>query len=246
VTSLIIGVVIGATVGLTGAGGALIAIPLFMHFLALDFKHASLLSLVAVMMAAGLNLINQRSQVKWSVVAPIVLASIAGSLAGIGLKSYLPELALLLLLASISLYALYAVWNSTLTADLGPREISFWWGGLIGFTLGVLTTLTGLGGGVLMVPIMLQLYRLSMQQAVATGLAATGLSALLSFLFQFSSTGLPISLSITLRLALGIAGSALLLHLLLAKLPRPLLQRVRQIVLTAVVVFALGRLFVWQ
>jgi len=38
------GLIIGIVMGLTGAGGALVAIPLFMQFLALTLKDASVYS----------------------------------------------------------------------------------------------------------------------------------------------------------------------------------------------------------
>ena len=52
---LAIGSVIGLVMGLTGSGGALVAIPLFMYVLELGLKEASVLSLVAVRLASSFN-----------------------------------------------------------------------------------------------------------------------------------------------------------------------------------------------
>ena len=48
---VLLGVIIGVVMGLTGAGGALVAIPLFMQFQGMSLKEASVFSLIAVVIA---------------------------------------------------------------------------------------------------------------------------------------------------------------------------------------------------
>jgi uncharacterized membrane protein YfcA len=57
--------IIGIVMGLTGAGGALIAIPLFIQFMGMNLKEASIYSLIAVVVASLLNFVEQRKATQY-------------------------------------------------------------------------------------------------------------------------------------------------------------------------------------
>jgi hypothetical protein len=237
-----IGAIVGATMGLTGAGGALIAIPLFMQTLHLGFREASVLSLVTVFVAAALNLIGQHRKIQWKVVIPLLGFSLIGTWLGIPLKAILSESVLLLLMGSVAIFSLGSVWLSP-KASLEERSQKFLpLAMLSGLLLGLLTTLTGLGGGVLMVPVMLRFFYLPMDAAVATSLVATGTSSVVSLSLQASSISVLSEGLSLVKLILGIAVAAFILKWTLKKMTSATQMRLQQNVLTVVVLIAIAKI----
>ncbi|HLW56376.1 MAG TPA: sulfite exporter TauE/SafE family protein, partial [Bacteriovoracaceae bacterium] len=102
---------------------------------------------------------------------------------------------------------------------------------------------TGLGGGVLMLPLLLKIYRFEQKKAVATSLVVIGFSSLASFLIQISKgTHLKIDLSF-IGLFIGISITSYLLKLLMERLPKKTSSNLRKIVFTLVVGLSLAKIF---
>lgn len=243
---LICGVIIGIVMGLTGAGGALVAIPLFMQFFSMGLKEASLYSLIAVVVASLMNYFSQRASTQYKTAIIIVTVSAIGSYLTAPFKEVLPTLYVALILTSISLYALYSVWKpikSPVSGTLLPAKESTPLSILVGFILGTLTTFTGLGGGVLMLPILLSMYHYSQSQAVATSLFAVGLSSLASLIVQISM-GADFSIDLGLGyLMVGILSSVFILKQFVKRLPASVVTRTRQVIFTFVVILAITKIF---
>jgi uncharacterized membrane protein YfcA len=242
---LFCGIIIGIVMGLTGAGGALIAIPLFMQFLGMGLKEASVYSLVAVVVASLLNYVPQRKSTQYFTAILIVTSSSVGSYLTTPLKEKLPTFLISITLALVSLYALYGVWSPVETSS--ENEISP--GGnttlslAAGLMLGVLTTFTGLGGGVLMLPLFLTLLKYSYPQAISTSLLAVGLSSLASLVIQVMN-GAHFDVNVDLiYLLIGVLASVFILQLFVKRLPLPIVKLIRQVVFTLVVVLALLKIF---
>ncbi len=241
---LICGIIIGSVMGLTGAGGALVAIPLFMQFLGMTLKEASVYSLLAVLVASLLNFIDQRKGTQYRTGFIIVSASALSSYITAPYKESLPTLYIGILLSIVSLYALYGVWkpvksNTEIKDACNPISLSV----IVGLILGALTTFTGLGGGVLMLPFFLSFFRYPVAQAVATSLFAVGLSSLASFLIQvYQGTNLNLN-SDFIYLLVGILLSVLILKKFTKTLPSPVIELIRKLVFTTVVILALLKIF---
>lgn len=242
---LFCGVVIGVVMGLTGAGGALVAIPLFMQFLGMGLKEASVYSLLAVVIASLTNYLAQRRATQYETALIVIVFSALGSYLSAPFKELLPTLVVALLLTSVSLYALYNVWvplKVSPAAPTAPRSTTALSVG-IGLLLGALTTFTGLGGGVLMLPLFLALYRHTQAQAVATSLLAVGLSAFSSLAVQ-AFRGAHFEATAGLGwLLLGIMLAVYLLKLYVKHLSVETLTLTRQVVFTVVVALALLKIF---
>lgn len=242
--NLLCGFLIGSVLGLTGAGGALVAIPLFMQFLALSLKEASLLSLVAVVIAAFTHFMRMRKATDFFTGSLIVAASAFASYLSSPLKAQLSALWVALLLSAVAIYALVSIWRPrpaliTHQSSHAPWPLSL----LIGSILGILTTLTGLGGGVLMLPVLQNIYRFDSARAMATSLFAVGLSSLSSLLIQLIQ-GAQIDLGVGLLfLVIGIICASWLIGFLTKSLSPGQLLRLRQIVFTLVVVLTLSKIF---
>jgi hypothetical protein len=239
------GLIIGAVMGLTGAGGALVAIPLFMQFMHQDLKQASLYSLVAVVIASVSNFIAQKKFTQYRTGIVIILASVLGSFVTASFKQLMSSFWIALLLASVSLYALYSIWfpRKGETTEGNSARKSDTLSVIIGLALGALTTFTGLGGGVLMLPVLMRFYRHSQEQAVATSLFSVGLSSLFSLGIQVSR-GADFSLGPEfVYLMLGILTAAYLLKIFGKKIAPWTLTNVRKIVFSIVVAMALLKIF---
>lgn len=239
-----IGAIIGVVMGLTGAGGALIAIPLFLTFAGMELKVASVYSLVAVIIASFFNFIPQRKHADFKLALTILSTSVLGSFLFTPVKAILPDVVISLLLAIISVFALYKVWVRASAVNdhknhKPPLNLTL----LIGLILGALTTLTGLGGGVLMMPIFIGLYAMDSERAVATSVVAVGLSSLFSLLIQ-AQRGFHVSFDQSLVfLILGIFISATILVWLTKKMSKTSLDLTRKVLFTLVVVIALLKIF---
>jgi uncharacterized protein len=244
--AFILALVIGSVMGLTGAGGALIAIPLFMQFLEMELREASLYSLVVVVFACLFNLMSGgRKAMHTKLALFITFFSLAGSSLGVPLKRVTPEWASIVLLSLIALYALVSLWRpqKRINDRQEKKNISWPLSALVGIGLGLLTTLTGLGGGVLMLPLFLGFYALPEDAAVATSLLAVGLSSFGSLIVQMmkgSSEGIR---SEFFPLVLGIFVSALAIKWGMKKISPAGLNRLRKLIFSAVVAFALGKLW---
>lgn len=230
--------------GLTGAGGALVAIPLFMHFQGMSLKEASLFSLIAVVISSLSNFYHQRKSANRSLAISLVISSSAGSVVSYPYKTWLPDKWIIILLTAIALYSLYSIWKpgrkkGTETPFRNPKWITI----LIGLILGALTTFTGLGGGVLILPVLLSIYHLAEDEAVATSLAVVGLSSLISFSIQaIKANGIPLSWEL-LNLILGIVVTSSLLKIVNKKLPVRTIEILRKLVFTLVVLLSVFKLF---
>lgn len=239
------GLLIGLVMGLTGSGGALIAIPLFMHLQKMTLIEASSFSLIAVVLSASFNFFPQRTEANTKLAIGLIPFSIAGSFLAVPLKAEISPAIVGILLALIALYSLYSVWKpqhqNMNTTQIGRRtQVALII--IVGFTLGVLTTLTGLGGGVLLMPIFISIFKFSQTKAVATSLVVVAISSIFSILFQIQKGLIPAIDTQTLFLALGILMTAIALQLSTKLISKTVLHKMRQIVFTLVVIVAMSKI----
>lgn len=230
--------------GLTGAGGALVAIPLFMHFLDMPLKEASVYSLIAVVLASLSNFYFQRKNANLTLALIFIVASTIGSLLSHPYKALLPDTGIALLLALIAVYSLYNVWLPAKYGEFsGLEKINLPKTIIIGLILGVLTTFTGLGGGVLMLPVLLSMYKLPQKAAVATSLLIVALSSLSSFIIQ-ATRGMNFKLDASfIPLIVGILATSYGLKWITSKMDAKNTDMIRKLVFTLVVIFSLTKIF---
>jgi uncharacterized membrane protein YfcA len=235
---------IGLVMGITGGSGALIAIPLFMHFLHMTLKDATVNSLLAVILGSFFNFILLRKNAHYKLATVIAAFSFLGSVVSSPLKIILPVTAIKIILSAVSAFALFQVFKaSPVSRATKPREnIPMILNLGVGLLLGCLTTLTGLGGGILMVPILLKYYAFDGASAVSTSLLVVSVSSLISLMVQMQK-GFMFSLNAnTFYLLIGILGSAILVKLLTKNISPQVMLLVRKVVFSLVVVLALVKL----
>ncbi len=233
-----IGLIVGIIMGMTGAGGALISIPLFLHLLGVTVKEATVLSLIAVILGTSVNLVGKKIKPDKKIVLPLVIFGTMANYASLPLKSMLPDMAIAALLFLIGVYSIWSVWfpnKKRAEKKASPGLVKT---ALIGIGLGIITTLTGLGGGVLLVPILINFFSKNYEDALPTSLLTILLISFISFLTQIE-TGLQlISLLEIAKLATGAMAAFLVLNIVLKKLNKEKLDLARKLIFTAVTVFS--------
>jgi len=197
------GVLVGLSMGLTGAGGGVLAVPALTMVLGLDLHQAVPLGLLAIGSAALLGSLDglRHGLVRYR--AALFMAAIGVLTASLGprLAHRLPTDAVMLLFCLVLIVIAVRQWSQGMTpiasgiADaalfkpcrLDPDNWRFCWTprcfmhfGAIGASAGLLTGLLGVGGGFVIVPFMRRYCELGMQGVVATSLAVIALVSLFS------------------------------------------------------------------
>lgn len=237
---IIIGLIVGLIMGLTGAGGALISIPLFLSLLNVTLKEATVLSLIAVMFGTSTNLIGQVSKIDLKVVLSIAIFGGIANFLSIGIKAHTPDFMIAAILTVIGAYSIWAIWqkkDSHIQDKVSNTNIVKLV--LTGSFIGLITTLTGLGGGVLLVPILIKFYGKNYNDALPTSLATIFLISLSSLLIQGRNGFKLMTFQELLLIGVGAFLSFYLLKKSLKFLPGPKIVLTRQIVFTVVTLYSI-------
>ncbi|MCY1293387.1 Sulfite exporter TauE/SafE [compost metagenome] len=227
-----VGAVLGLLLGLTGAGGSLVALPLLLS-LHLPLRDAIGVSLGAVALTALIGAVPRarQGQVAWLPVLLLSLSGLPGNALGQWLGRFVPEAVLVLGFCALVLWSAWRMWrNAQLPrAGAGPLRSGPLVG--IGFGVGVLSGVMGVGGGFLIVPALLWFTPLSMLAATATSMAVIALVSGGGFLIYLA--GAQPSLQLLGGLAAGGAFGVLAGNQLALRLGGPLLQRIFAVLLVA-------------
>ncbi|HEY9035671.1 MAG TPA: sulfite exporter TauE/SafE family protein [Pseudomonadales bacterium] len=211
IISLVIGAIVGLILGLTGAGGSIIAVPLLTLGLTLPLKDATGLALLAVLASSAFGVTTRlrSKQILW--LPGVVLAVTGAATAPLGraLAGVIPDTALASAFALLSIAISVRLWRqATQTPDAtrvvrassdmrgdstGPLCRMNEWQPMqfrfrcmasmitAGLGIGVLSGLFGVGGGFLIVPVLMFLTGTSIRQAVGTSLLVISLVSLSGF-----------------------------------------------------------------
>lgn len=234
-----IGLIVGLIIGLTGAGGALISIPLFLVLLNATLKEATVLSLVAVMLGAIVNLFGQKHKMDIKLVISFVGFGALANFLVLPYKSFVSDLVIAALLIMIAIYSVWSIWKNRPILTVKLPESSFFKLLFTGLFLGVITTFTGLGGGVLLVPILIRAFGKSYEEAMPTSLATIFSISLISFLLQIKSGTNLISFAEVGFIAFGTVVAFILLGFALNNLPSQKIIILRKVVFSLVTLYSI-------
>jgi len=240
------GLAVGQVMGFTGSGGAVVSIPFLLFIFKTSLKEASILSLLSVILGAFFNWATQKKNTDYILSFHLIGWSILGSYPASLLKPLLPELLLKIIFVCASLLGLYFFFKKPKEYNNGPQENQKGptWKNFIlpGIMIGLLSGLTGIGGGILLVPILLGVLNVPMERALASSLFAILCSSLFSFLFQTNQLPPLFSFFNLFGLVVGILVGTLLVKQLTQILPAPLLKKIRQFLYFGVIGLALSSL----
>lgn len=180
------GAVAGWLAGLFGIGGGLVLVPIFIALFSWQgfpgeyrviMAVATSLATILVTGLASLRAHHRFGAVPWPVVKTLTPSILLGAWCGAAIAHALPVPMLQTLLALWLLYAgLRMVYPPSLSAAASAPTQWYWRG--MGFAIGVLSALTGIGGGTLTVPLLVK-RRFPLLNAIAAA----------------SACGIPIALS---------------------------------------------------
>ncbi len=171
-----IGLLIGVFSGLFGLGGGVILVPLLVLLFSVEQRRAQATSLVVVAIAAVSGAVSYSvgASVVWEAVPFLIVGGLVGVWVGsilvlkVAVRWLQIALAVLMVVAAVRL-----VFESlgASGADVPPLDIGVALGYLVaGLLMGVVSSMLGVGGGVIVVPIMVTLFGFSQQLAQGTSL----------------------------------------------------------------------------
>lgn len=258
------GCLVGLSMGLTGGGGAILAVPLLVYWLGADPQIAVVISLATV---AGTAIIGtaERARLKQVEFPTGLLFAAAGMLTaplGSWLGEQLPPQLLLVSFALLMLLIAARMWWRADQAIPPPVESCGPEDGpscsrdpegklrltsrcamllaTIGLTVGLLSGLFGVGGGFLIVPALVTFASMGLSRAVGTSLlvmSLVGLAGVAGHLWQ----GREVPWEVTLLFVAGSVPGLFIGSALTRQLPRPLLSKIFATMILAVAVFVIAR-----
>ena len=194
ILTLIFGALVGFSLGLTGGGGAIFAVPLLVYGLGVPAREAVGVSLLTVGSTSFVGFVQraQRNMVEFPTGLLFAVAGMIGAPVGAWLAVRLTEAVLLGLFALLMLVIAVRMWLKArdsaarlpIIADdnVGPTCRRDPEGklhltsqcavvlGLVGLGAGVLSGLFGVGGGFIIVPALVMFSGMGMQRAIGTSL----------------------------------------------------------------------------
>jgi uncharacterized membrane protein YfcA len=223
----IIGLIVGFSLGLTGAGGSLVALPLFINLAHHSVREATVLSLIIVSLGAFLNLLFLKDSPRYKLSLLLLFFGTLSNYASSILKGSTPESIIVLLLICVGSYGLWGIWKKQPAVIGLSTERPLYFTAGIGAILGVLTTLTGLGGGVLLVPILMKAYGFTYTRAMPTSLMTISLMSLSSLLLQIPELTRLIDLHAFILLSVGAATATITLKFVLPRFDKEKVELTR-------------------
>jgi uncharacterized membrane protein YfcA len=214
------GLAIGVSVGMLGAGGSVLAVPVLVYVLGQPVGEATTASLAVVTAAAlaGAATHHGEGRVCWRHAAALTVAAVPGIFAGTALGDAVDPGLLLGAFAGVMIVAAVATWARTGEhsgfAERGRlcpplqagRDV------LAGSAIGFLTGFFGVGGGFLIVPTLAMALGFRLRGAIGTSLAvvtATSVVGLAAHLLAGRHVDVPVTAAMAGACVVGAVGGAL-------------------------------------
>ncbi len=184
---------IGLSLGLTGAGGSILTLPVLVHLAGMPPQQAVGPSLLIVGLAAFVGCLQRAraGDIHYRAVGMFGVSGAVGAVLGSRLTPLLSPDALMLVFAA--LMGLVAVrMFRPIGSEPRPlpecKPVRCLGAGLI---TGILTGFLGVGGGFLLVPALMRFARLPLKMAAGTSLAIIAVNAAVGFLSHLGATPIP-------------------------------------------------------
>jgi uncharacterized protein len=253
---LVYGLLVGVSLGLTGGGGSIFAVPLLIYALAVPVRTAVALSLAAVGATAGFG-----AALRWKAgeveVLPGIIFAVGGMVFapfGTWIGHMIPSAVLLSAFAILMAYVGWRMWRGKSDDDSAPGPCSTRAGGKLGAgcyarliaagaAAGTLSGLFGVGGGFIIVPALLYVTGTTIHRAVATSLMVIFLISISAVATTFWKHAMPLPLTV-LFVGGGVVGM-LIGSKLRTRLNGPKLRQVFAIAMWLVAAYLLVKNIAW-
>lgn len=222
---IILGVFVGMLSGFFGIGGGTILVPILL-LLGYDIKSAIGVSVIQMVFSSlfGSYLNQKKGTLDISMVLFIGLGGFVGGLFSGYLAAVFSEFVLELIFlgfASFALSRVFAAKPQELEPKNPPRLLLFG----VGVPLGALSMTIGVGGSILLVPILVAFLHVPLKQATSAGLFFVVFSSISGFISHYVSSAMDLKSGVIIGLAslLGVYAGIMLKDAVDAKLQRKLL-----------------------
>ncbi len=167
---LLLGVGVGTLSGFFGIGGGTILVPLLL-LLGYQIKDAIGISIVQMVFSSiyGSYLNNKKKTLDIPLVLTIGIGGFCGAMLSGFIASSIDDKVLEIIFLSFALFALIRLFFKTAIGEVQRsvhRGILF----VIGFVLGTISMLIGVGGSILLVPILVTFLHVDLKKAISAGL----------------------------------------------------------------------------
>ena len=261
---LLLGVLVGFSLGLTGGGGAIFAVPLLVYGLGVQAREAVGISLLAVGTTSLVGFVQRawRGMVEFPTGLLFALAGMLGAPLGTWLADRIPEAVLLSMFAVLMLVIAIRMWTKArdsaarlpimIDDNRGPTCRRDPEGklrittpcamllGVVGLGVGVLSGMFGVGGGFIIVPALVMFSGMGMQRAIGTSLLVITLisaSGTTGHLLAGKDLSLSTAGVFTTGSIAGLFAGSALAH----RLAGPVLQKVFAAAIVAVALYVIVR-----
>lgn len=262
---VVIGLAVGLIMGLTGAGGGMLAVPALVYTQAWTMQQAMPVALLAVSSGAVIGAIDgfRRQQVRYKAATLMALIGAPMTALGVWVAQGLSQASLMLAFSAVLLIVVvrllrqaalqaslvHEICNHDALARVNVKTGRFDWNlktagviSVIGACAGFATGALGVGGGFIIVPLLRHFTNLSMQSAAATSLmviSLVGSVAVGSAILHGAQLPLVFSASFAATSIIGV----LLGRRLARFLPAHLVQRLFAVMLLCVALSFLWKVF---
>lgn len=244
---VLLGMIVGFSLGLIGGGGSILTVPLLVYALGESVAAAIGTSLVVVGVSALIGSLGHWRQHRVAVNTAIALglSGTVGAVAGTWLvhliqgRQILFLFALLMLVVAGSMYRGAAIMKSEEAHESRRTTRPLWVVIVTGTAVGVLTGLFGVGGGFVIVPALVIVLRLPMRLAVGTSLLVIAINSAAALISHLQYGG--IDLATASLFAIGGSTGALLGTRLAARLQEDRLRQIFAAGLAVVAIYLLVR-----
>jgi uncharacterized membrane protein YfcA len=167
---IFLGIGVGLLSGFFGIGGGTILVPLLL-LLGYSIKEAIGISVVQMLFSSlyGSYLNNKKGTLDVPMVFTIGIGGFVGALFSGFLTSLFSDLALELIFLAFALFALSRLFYKT-SIDVEQKELNRVVLFVIGFFVGLLSMLIGVGGSIILVPILVSFLHVDIKKAISAGL----------------------------------------------------------------------------
>lgn len=221
---------IGLVLGATGGGGALLAVPVFVHVMHIDPRLAIAMSLPVVGLTSLVGALGHWVAGHVQIRPALAFGAVAmtGAYLGARLSIWLSGTTQLTILSLVMIAAAVSLWQRSRTSTLvamshEPPTRSLVLLAAVGFGVGVLTGLVGVGGGFLFAPALTLLMGMPLSHAAGTSLLIIAMNAAAGFAGYAGQVVMPWR---TVGEFVAVAAAASLVGLALARvIPQRAFQR---------------------
>ena len=236
---LLLGAVVGSTLGLIGAGGAILAVPGLVAILGLSATAATTSSIIIVGSAALAGALRRRNTGTVDVKIGLTFSAIGifGNFLGTLLLRVIPENLIMIIFALLMFGAGYAM--CCRESPQPTAEKPKWQLVVIAATfVGILTGLLGIGGGFLIVPALILFLKVPTKVAAGTSLVAITANSLIAFVLRYEFWNqIPVAEVAVFTISAILA--SLLLTPVAGKLNAKAMQKIFSVVIVLVAIYTL-------